>query len=127
MNSVQLLGNLARDAEVRYTQNGKAVANFTVAASNTYTTADGEVKEMTSFVPCVGWGKLGEACGKLQKGDRVFVSGRWTTRSYEKNGEKRYISEVTADFVGESLLTDTGSTAASNFDSFGGGKENVPF
>lgn len=115
MNSVQLLGNLARDAEVRYTQNGKAVANFTVAASNTYTTADGEVKEMTSFVPCVVWGKLGEACGNLQKGDRVFVSGRWTTRSYEKNGEKRYFSEVTADFVGESLLT---AENESNFDGF---------
>ena len=123
MNSVQLLGNLARDAEVRYTQNGKAVANFTVAASNTYTTADGEVKEMTSFVPCVVWGNLGEACGKLQKGDRVFVSGRWTTRSYEKNGEKRYISEVTADFVGESLWT---ARNASNFDGFKD-PEDIPF
>lgn len=122
MNSVQLLGNLARDAEVRYTQNGKAVANFTVAASNTYTT-DGEVKEMTSFVPCVVWGKLGEACGKLQKGDKVFVSGRWTTRSYEKNGEKRYITEVTADFVGESLLT---AENASNFDGFKD-REEIPF
>ena len=123
MNSVQLLGNLARDAEVRYTQNGKAVANFTVAASNTYTTADGEVKETTSFVPCVVWGNLGEACGKLQKGDRVFVSGRWTTRSYEKNGEKRYISEVIADFVGESLLT---AENASNFDGFKD-PEDIPF
>lgn len=123
MNSVQLLGNLARDAEVRYTQNGKAVANFTVAASNTYTTADGEVKEMTSFVPCVVWGNLGEACGKLQKGDRVFVSGRWTTHSYEKNGEKRYISEVTADFVGESLWT---ARNASNFDGFKD-QEDIPF
>ena len=123
MNSVQLLGNLARDAEVRYTQNGKAVANFTVAASNTYTTADGEVKETTSFVPCVVWGNLGEACGKLKKGDRVFVSGRWTTRSYEKNGEKRYISEVTADFVGESLWT---ARNASNFDGFND-TEDIPF
>lgn len=123
MNSVQLLGNLARDAEVRYTQNGKAVANFTVAASNTYTTAGGEVKEITSFVPCVVWGKLGEACGKLQKGDRVFVSGRWTTRSYEKNGEKRYISEVIADFVGESLLA---AENASDFDGFKD-PEYIPF
>lgn len=123
MNSVQLLGNLARDAEVRYTQNGKSVANFTVAASNTYTTANGEVKEMTSFVSCVAWGKLGEACEKLKKGDRVFVSGRWTTRSYEKNGEKRYISEVVADFVGESLLT---AENASNFDGFKD-QEYIPF
>lgn len=123
MNSVQLLGNLARDAEVRYTQNGKAVANFTVAASNTYTTADGEVKEITSFVPCVVWGSLGEACGRLQKGDRVFVSGRWTTRSYEKNGEKRYISEVTADFVGEPLWT---AKNASKFDGFED-QEDIPF
>lgn len=123
MNSVQLLGNLVRDAELRYTQNGKAVASFKVAASNTYTTADGEAKEMTSFVSCVAWGKLGEACGKLQKGDKVFVSGRWTTRSYEKNGEKRYISEVTTDFVGESLLT---AENASNFDGFKD-PEDIPF
>jgi single-strand DNA-binding protein len=129
MNSVQLLGNLARDPELRYTKTGKAVASFTVAATNSYVdSATGEAKEFTAFVACVAWGKMGEAVGALQKGSRVFVGGRLNTRSYEaKDGSKRYITEVTADFVGESLLTDTGSTAASNFDSFGGGKENVPF
>ena len=53
MNSVQLLGNLARDPEVRYTKTGRAVATFTVAASNTYVDQNGETKEQTAFVNCV--------------------------------------------------------------------------
>ena len=57
MNSVQLLGNLARDPEVRYTKTGRAVATFTVAASNTYVDQNGETKEQTAFVNCVAWGK----------------------------------------------------------------------
>lgn len=129
MNSVQLLGNLARDPEVRYTQSGRAVATFTVAASNTYIdSATNETKEQTAFVNCVAWGKLGEAVGNYRKGNRLFVEGRLQTRSYETaDGQKRYVTEVVAGFVGTSLTND--ETASSNFDSFenNGGDENVPF
>lgn len=130
MNTVQILGNLARDPEVRYTKSGRAVATFTVAATNTYIdSATNETKEQTAFINCVAWGKLGEAVGNYRKGNRLFVEGRIQTRSYEdRNGQKKYVTEVIAGFVGLSALNDM--AAESNFDSFAddkGNDENVPF
>lgn len=128
MNTVQILGNLARDPEVRYTQSGKAVATFTVAASNTYIDSNNETKEQTAFINCVAWGKLGESVGNLRKGNRAFVEGRLQTRSYETaDGQKKYVIEVVANFVGTSLMNDDAGT--SNFDSFENANqdENVPF
>jgi single-strand binding protein len=127
MNTVQIMGNLARDPEVRYTQSGKAVATFTVAASNTYLDSEGQTKEQTAFVNCVAWGKLGESVGNLRKGNRAFVEGRLQTRSYETaDGQKRYVTEVVANFIGTSLMNDDAGT--SNFDSFESPQdENIPF
>lgn len=130
MNTVQILGNLARDPEVRYTQSGRAVATFTVAATNTYIdSTTNETKEQTAFINCVAWGKLGEAVGNYRKGNRLFVEGRIQTRSYEdSNGQKKYVTEVIASFVGVSALNDM--AAESNFENFADDKsndENVPF
>lgn len=128
MNTVQILGNLTRDPEVRYTQSGKAVATFNVAASNTFTSSDGETKEQTAFINCVAWGKLGESVGNLRKGNRAFVEGRLQTRGYEtQDGQKRYVTEVVANFVGTSLMN--GDAGTSNFDSFENANqdENIPF
>ena len=128
MNTVQILGNLARDPEVRYTQSGKAVATFTVAASNTYIDSNNETKEQTAFINCVAWGKLGESVGNLRKGNRCFVEGRLQTRSYEtQDGQKKYVTEVVAGFIGTSLMNDDAGT--SNFDSFENTNqdENIPF
>lgn len=125
MNQVQLLGNLARDPEVRYTQSGRAVASFTVAATNTYVdSTTNETKEQTAFVNCVAWGKLGEGVGNLRKGNRCFVNGRLQTRSYEKDGQKRYITEVVASFVGQSLEQ---LSSESNFDDFASEDGDIPF
>lgn len=128
MNSVQILGNLARDPELRFTKTGRAVATFTVAATNTYIdSATNETKEQTAFINCVAWGKNGEAVGNCKKGERLLVNGRIQTRSYEdSNGQKKYVTEVVADFVGKKL---DGEFDSSNFDSFenNGGDENVPF
>lgn len=128
MNTVQIMGNLARDPEVRYTQSGKAVATFTVAASNTYIDSNNETKEQTAFINCVAWGALGESVGNLRKGNRAFVEGRLQTRSYEtQDGQKRYVTEVVANFVGTSLMN--GDAGTSNFDSFENTNqdENIPF
>lgn len=134
MNSVQILGNLARDPEVRFTKTGRAVATFTVAATNTYIdSATNEAKEQTAFINCVAWGRLGEAAGNLRKGSRCFVEGRLNTRSYEtQDGQKRYVTEVVANFVGTALDAQNAESfgGSSNFDSFGGGnnnEENIPF
>lgn len=130
MNSVQMLGNLARDPEVRYTKNGRAVASFTVAATNEFLNKEtGEVKEQTAFINCIAWGQLGEAVGQLRKGNKVFVEGRLQTRSYETNeGQKRYVTEVVANFIGSSLLN--ANNQESNFDNFGqdaSTDEHIPF
>lgn len=129
MNSVQLLGNLARDAELRFTQSGRAVATFTVAATNTYVdSATNETKEQTAFINCVAWGKTGEAVGNCKKGERLLVNGRIQTRSYEdSNGQKKYVTEVVADFVGRKL--DGEFDSSSSFDSFDNTNqgENIPF
>ena len=129
MNTVQILGNLARDPELRFTKTGRAVATFTVAATNTYIdSATNETKEQTAFINCVAWGKTGESVGNCKKGERLFVEGRLQTRSYEdSNGQKKYVTEVVANFVGRKL--DGEFDSGSNFDSFenNGGDENVPF
>ena len=129
MNSVQILGNLTKDPEVRFTKTGRAVATFTVAATNTYIdSATNETKEQTAFINVVAWGKLGESAGNLRKGNRCFVEGRLQTRSYEtQDGQKRYVTEVVANFVGQSLDVNT-LDGGSNFDSFAQPQdENVPF
>ena len=129
MNTVQILGNLARDPELRFTKTGRAVATFTVAATNTYIdSATNETKEQTAFINCVAWGKTGEAVGACKKGERLFVEGRLQTRSYEdSNGQKKYVTEVVANFVGKKLDSDFDS--GSNFDSFenNGTDGNIPF
>lgn len=109
MNSVQLLGNLARDPEIRFTKNGRAVALFTVACSRSYVVpGTSEQRELTDFIPCVAWGNLAENCGNsLSKGSRVFVQGRISVRSYEgQDGQKRYRTEVVCDLVAQTLGAD---------------------
>lgn len=129
MNSVQILGNLARDPELRFTKTGRAVATFTVAATNTYIdSATNETKEQTAFINCVAWGKTGESVGSCKKGERLFVEGRIQTRSYDdSNGQKKYVTEVVANFVGRKLESEFDS--GSNFDSFDNTNqgENIPF
>lgn len=128
MNTVQILGNLARDPELRFTKTGRAVATFTVAATNTYIdSTTNETKEQTAFINCVAWGKTGEAVGNCKKGERLLVNGRIQTRSYDtQDGQKRYVTEVVADFVGRKL---EGEFDSSNFDSFEttNQNENIPF
>lgn len=129
MNSVQILGNLARDPELRFTKTGRAVATFTVAATNTYVdSSTNETKEQTAFINCVAWGNQGEAVGNCKKGERLFVEGRLQTRSYDtQDGQKRYVTEVVANFVGKKL--DNDDAGSSNFDSFEteNQDENTPF
>ena len=128
MNTVQILGNLARDPELRFTKTGRAVATFTVVATNTYIdSATNETKEQTAFINCVAWGKLGEALGTCKKGERLFVEGRLQTRSYDtQEGKKRYVTEVVANFAGKKL--DNDDADSSNFDSFNADtEENIPF
>jgi len=125
MNSVQVLGNLTRDPQIRVTKTGRAVASFSVAVNRSYTTPQGETRESTEFVNVVAWGGLAESVGnQLKKGTRVFVEGRYSTRNYEAlDGSKRYVTEVVANLIAIPLQTkNTGnniSQAKGDFSQFG--------
>jgi single-strand DNA-binding protein len=100
MNRWLGIGNLGRDPEVRFTQGKQAVANFSIAINEKWTDKDGKKNERTEWVRIVVWGKLAELCGEyLTKGRQVGVEGPLQTREYEKDGEKRYATEIVADRV----------------------------
>jgi single-strand DNA-binding protein len=101
VNKVILVGNLGKDPEVRYTQTGSAVANFSIATSEQWNDRDGKKQERTEWHNIVVWGKSAEHCGQyLSKGRQVFVEGSIRTRSYDdKSGNKRYITEIVAQRV----------------------------
>lgn len=94
-NRVELIGNLTRDPELRYTPSGAAVATFSIATNRTYV-VDGEKKEDVDFHRVVAWNKLAELCSQLlKKGTRVFVSGRLQNRSWEgQDGNQRQTTEI---------------------------------
>ena len=97
MNKVILVGRLTRDPEIRYTQSGKAVGNFTLAVDRYLSQGQREA----DFIPIVVWEKLAETCGNsLTKGQKVLVDGRLQIRSYETtDGQKRRVAEVVAQTV----------------------------
>ena len=97
-NRVELIGNLTRDPELRYTPNGAAVCTFGLATNRTYVT-EGERKEEVDFQRLVSWNKLAELCNQLlKKGTKVFISGRLQTRSWEGNdGQTRQTTEIVVE------------------------------
>jgi single-strand DNA-binding protein len=99
LNRVQLIGNMGRDPEMRYTTSGKAVCNFSVATSHTWKDAEGTPQERTEWHNIVAWGKLGEICNQyLGKGRQVFLEGRLQTRKWQgQDGSDRYTTEVVID------------------------------
>ena len=112
INKVIIVGRLGSDPEVRYTPDGTAVANFSVATSDEWSDkATGEKKERTEWHRIVAWRKLGEICGEyLSKGRQVYVEGKLQTRSWEKDGITRYSTEIVASdvqFLGGRNTADT--------------------
>jgi single-strand DNA-binding protein len=102
INKVILIGNLGRDPELRYTQNGQPVANFSLATSENWTDkSSGEKVEKTEWHRIVVWGRTAEHCSQyLAKGRTVYVEGRLQTRDWEdKEGQKRSTTEVNAQTV----------------------------
>jgi single-strand DNA-binding protein len=100
LNRVMLLGNLGADPELRVTPGGQAVLKLRLATNENYLDRNNVRQERTEWHRVTVWGRRAEALGKiLQKGDLLFVEGRLQTSSYEKNGEKRYSTEVTANNI----------------------------
>ena len=101
VNKVILIGNLGRDPELRYTQGGQAVANFSIATTERFPSKSGEQQERTEWHRIVAWGKTAENCAQyLSKGRSVYVEGRLQTRDWEdKEGQKRSTTEIVAQNV----------------------------
>lgn len=97
INNVVLVGRLTKDPDLRYTQSGTAVANFTLAVNRTFTNQDGERE--ADFINCVIWRKAAENLANMVgKGAQIGVTGRIQTRNYEnKEGQRVFVVEVVAE------------------------------
>jgi single-strand DNA-binding protein len=115
VNKVILVGNVGKDPEIRHLDSGVAVANFPLATSETYTAKNGERVTTTEWHNIVLWRGLAEVAEKyVTKGRQLFIEGRIRTRSYDdKDGNKRYITEIYGDnmqMLGPKDLEKTGNT-----------------
>lgn len=101
VNKVILIGNLGSDPECRYTPNGAAVCNFTIATNESWKDKDGQKQERTEWHRIVVWGKLATICQEhLRKGRQAYIEGRLQTRQWEdKDGQTKYTTEVQATTV----------------------------
>lgn len=125
----QVIGNLGRDAETRYTKSGTMNVSFSVAASRRFTDASGTLQERTTWFRVTAWGKLAETLdrlaqdGALTKGQRVFVSGRLESSEFtNQQGETKTSLEITADDV--LLMGSRGDNAGQG--SYGGSRASQP-
>ena len=98
VNKAILIGNCTADIDVRYTQGGAAIANFSVATNEKWKDKEGNQQEKTEFHRVVAFARLGEICGEyLSKGSKVYIEGKIQTRQWEdKDGNKRYTTEIVA-------------------------------
>ena len=96
LNRATIIGNLGKDPEVRYSNQGTAICNMTIATSESWTDkSTGEKQEKTEWHRCVSFGKQAEVLGKyLVKGSQVYVEGKLQTRQYEKDGQTHYATEI---------------------------------
>jgi len=137
VNKAILVGRLGRDPETRYTTGGQAVANFSVATDYSYKDRNGERQKKTEWHKIVAWRKLAEICQQyLKKGSLVYIEGRIETREWQdKEGQKRYSTEIIADEMrmlgsrGEGAAAGAGGSAggasrsADDFEPHAGGGE----
>ena len=130
VNKVILVGNLGRDAELRYTPGGAAVATLNLATTEVWNDkASGQKQEKTEWHRVILWGKSAESLAEyLTKGKQIYVEGRLQTRQWDdKDGNKRYTTEIKADRI---TLLGGGSGRGGGMDrvaaSSGGGMEEPP-
>lgn len=99
VNKVMLIGNVGRDPEVRYTQNGTPVANFSIATTESFKGQNGEWQDQTEWHNVVCWRFLAERVEKyVKKGSRLYIEGKLQTRSWDgQDGKKNYRTEIVAN------------------------------
>lgn len=98
LNQIVLVGRLVRDPEVKISENDKSYTNITIAVPRCYKNPDGEYE--TDFIDCRLWSAVAETTSEYcKKGDLLGVKGRIESRIYEKDGEKKYITEIIAEKI----------------------------
>ncbi|MFZ7125561.1 MAG: single-stranded DNA-binding protein [Desulfobacterales bacterium] len=126
LNKVMLIGNLGRDPEIRYTPDGLAIAKFSIATTERRKAKDGNYEDHTDWHRVTAFGKLGEICGEyLSKGSQVYIEGRISYGSYEKDGQTIYTTDIIAsDMV--MLGGNRGGGAGAGGSGRGGSKPSGP-
>jgi len=126
LNKVMVIGYVGRDPEMRYTPSGKPVTSFSVGATRSWTSAEGERREETEWFNVVAWGNLAEICKQyLGKGRHVYVEGRLQTRSWDdQEGKKRFRTELVAR---EMIMLDSPREAPGEDEASDTGGEEFPF
>lgn len=116
VNKVILLGNLGKDPEVRYTPDGRAITNITLATSESWKDKSGDLQEKTEWHRVVFFGKLAEIAGEyLRKGSKVYIEGKLQTRKWQDaNGQDRYTTEVVVDISGTMQMLDSRGEGGGN-------------
>lgn len=117
LNKVQIIGNLGRDPEIRYTGDNKAIANLTVATTETWKDQSGQRQDKTEWHRVVIFGAVAEVAEKyLKKGSQAYFEGKLQTRKWEdKEGNEKYTTEIVVDRGGKMLMLgggDGGSNGA---------------
>ncbi len=118
INKVILIGNVGGDPETRFLPNGNAVTNLTLATSDSWRDKQsGQMQERTEWHRVTFFGKIAEIAGQyLRKGSKIYIEGRLQTREWEKDGVKRYTTEIIVDIGGSMQMLD------SRGDNEGGGR-----
>lgn len=108
VNKAILIGNVGGDPEVRHMPNGNAVANITLATSDSWKDKNtGQQQERTEWHRVVFFGRLAEVVGEyVRKGSKLYIEGRIQTREWEKDGVKRYTTEIVVDIGGQMQMLD---------------------
>lgn len=111
VNKAIIVGNITRDPELSYTPKGTALLKFGVATNRSMKNEDGSYKDIPTYHNIIAWSKLAERVSKVaKKGTKVYLEGRIENRSYEKDGQTKYTSEVIADNI---IVFDRSSTGVS--------------
>ena len=132
MNDCKICGNLVRDPEIKTTSSGKTVATMTVAVNRYFVNPNGDKQEFTDYVRVKAWPPWAEAIGnQLQKGMPVFVEGRYSNYSYGNEGDKKYMTEIVAEFVASPLnikkaQAAEAGTGTGDFEQFGTAQSELP-
>ena len=118
INHVVIAGRLGKDPELKNTPNGTKVSSFSIATNRVWTDKNtGQKNEETEWVNCVAWGRTAEVIAQyFTKGKEIYIEGRMQTRSWEKEGQKRYATEIVVNqfqFVGSANAQTQGGVAPS--------------